>query len=51
LTIATVTNQGKVRFMIYTGGLSPQRLIVVMRRLTRDAEREELSDTRQPERA
>lgn len=37
--IAAVTNQGKVRFMIYPGGLSPQRLIVFMRRLTRDAER------------
>jgi transposase len=37
--IAAVTNQGKVRFMIYPGGLSPQRLIVFMRRLTRDAKR------------
>jgi transposase len=37
--IVTVTNQGKVRFMIYPGGLSPQRLIVFMRRLTKDAAR------------
>lgn len=37
--IAAVTNQGKVRFMICPGGLSPQRLIVFLRRLNRDAER------------
>jgi transposase len=37
--IAAVTNQGKVRFMMYPGGLSPQRLIVFMRRLTKDADR------------
>lgn len=37
--IAAVTNQGKVRFMIYPGALSPQRLIVFMRRLTQDADR------------
>lgn len=37
--IAAVTNQGKVRFMIYPGSLSPQRLIVFMPRLMRDAER------------
>jgi len=37
--IAAVTNQGKVRFMIYPGGLSPQRLIVFMRRLIKDARR------------
>lgn len=37
--IAAVTNQGKVRFMIYPGALSPQRLIVFLRRLTKDAAR------------
>jgi len=37
--IAAVTNQGKVRFMIYPGGLSPKRLIVFMRRLIKDARR------------
>ena len=37
--IAAVTNQGKVRFMIYPGGLSPQRLIVFMQRLIKDARR------------
>lgn len=37
--IAAVTNQGKVRFMIYPGGLSPQRLIVFMQRLIKDAQR------------
>ena len=37
--IAAVTNQGKVRFMIYAGGITPQRLIVFMRRLTKDARR------------
>ena len=37
--IAAVTNQGKVRFMIYPGGLSPERLIVFMRRLIKDAPR------------
>ncbi|HEY0942303.1 MAG TPA: IS630 family transposase [Steroidobacter sp.] len=37
--IAAVTNQGKVRFMIYPGGLSPQRLIEFMRRLIKDAQR------------
>jgi transposase len=35
--IAAVTNQGKVRFMIYAGGITPQRLILFMRRLTKDA--------------
>lgn len=35
--IAAVTNQGKVRFMIYSGALSPPRLIVFMRRLIKDA--------------
>jgi transposase len=37
--IATVTNQGKVRFMIYPGGLSPERLILFMQRLIKDAHR------------
>ncbi len=37
--IAAVTNQGKVRFMIYPGGPSPQRLIVFMQRLVKDARR------------
>ena len=35
--IAAVTNQGKGRFMIYPGGLSPERLIVFMQRLIKDA--------------
>lgn len=34
-----MTSQGKVCFMIYSGGLSPQRLIAFMRQLTRDAQR------------
>ncbi len=37
--IAAVANQGKVRFMIYAGGITPQRLIVLMRRLTKDTRR------------
>jgi transposase len=37
--IAAVTNQGKVRFMIYPGGLTPQRLIVFLQRLIKDARR------------
>lgn len=37
--IAAVTNQGKVRFMIYPGGLSPERLVVFMQRLIKDARR------------
>jgi transposase len=37
--IAAITNQGKVRFMIYPGGLSPERLIVFMQRLIKDARR------------
>lgn len=37
--IAAVTNQGKVRFMIYPGGLSAQRLVAFMQRLIRDAPR------------
>ena len=37
--IAAVTNQGKVRFMIYAGGITPQHLILFMRRLTKDAKR------------
>lgn len=39
--IAAVTNQGKVRFMIYPGGLSPELLIVFMQRLIKDAPRKE----------
>jgi len=38
-TFYRVTNQGKVRFMIYAGGITPQRLILFMRRLTKDARR------------
>ena len=34
-----MTNQGKVRFMIYAGGITPRRLILFMRRLTKDARR------------
>jgi transposase len=37
--IAAVTNQGKVRFMIYAGALTPKRLIAFLRRLTKDAGR------------
>jgi transposase len=37
--IAAVSNQGKVRFMIYPGALRPPRLIEFMRRLTKDAKR------------
>ena len=37
--IAAVTNQGKVRFMIYAGGITPARLILFMRRLTKDTRR------------
>ncbi len=37
--IAAVTNQGKVRFMIHPGGLTPQRLIVFVQRLIKDAPR------------
>jgi transposase len=37
--IAAVTNQGKVRFMIYAGALTPRHLIVFLRRLTKDARR------------
>jgi transposase len=37
--IAAVTNQGKVRFMVYAGGITPERLIVFLRRLTKDARR------------
>ena len=37
--IAAVTNQGKARFMIYPGGLSPQRLIAFMQRLIKNAPR------------
>lgn len=37
--IAAVTNQGKVRFMIYEGGVSPERRVVFMQRLIKDAPR------------
>jgi transposase len=37
--IAAVTNQGKVRFMIYHAALSRARLIEFMRRLIKDARR------------
>jgi transposase len=37
--IAAVTNQGKVRFVIYPGGLGPQRLIVFLQRLINDSPR------------
>lgn len=37
--IAAVTNQGKLRFMIYPGCLSPERLIVFVRRLIKDVHR------------
>jgi len=37
--IAAVTNQGKVRFMIYAGTITPQRLVLFMRRLAKDAAR------------
>jgi transposase len=37
--ISAITNQGKVRFMIYPGALDARRLIVFMHRLTKDARR------------
>lgn len=37
--ISTITNQGKVRFMIYPGALKPKTLIKFMGRLVRDADR------------
>jgi transposase len=37
--IAAVTNQGKVRFMIYSGSVTPTLLIAFLRRLTKDAAR------------
>lgn len=38
--IAAVPSQGKVRFIIYPGSLSPQRLITFMQRLIiKDARR------------
>lgn len=36
--LSAITNQGKVRFMIYKGALKPERLISFMGRLTRDAQ-------------
>jgi transposase len=40
--ISAITNQGKVRFMVYPGALSPDLLIEFMRRLVKDAERKVL---------
>lgn len=37
--ISAITNQGKVRFMIYPGALRPKTLITFMTRLIRDANR------------
>lgn len=37
--ISAITNQGLVRFMVYPGAMSPDRLIEFMRRLIKDAER------------
>ncbi len=37
--ISTVTNQGKVRFMIYEGGMNAQLLIKFLKRLIKDAKR------------
>lgn len=37
--ISTVTNQGKVRFMFYEGGMNAQRFIDFLRRLIRAADR------------
>lgn len=36
--LSAITNQGKVRFMIYKGALKPETLITFMGRLTRDAQ-------------
>jgi transposase len=37
--VSAITNQGKVRFMVYPGAMSPELLIEFMRRLIRDAGR------------
>ncbi|WP_459943304.1 IS630 family transposase, partial [Deferrisoma palaeochoriense] len=37
--ISTITNQGKVRFMTYTGTMNSQTLIRFLRRLIKDADR------------
>lgn len=37
--ISAITNQGRVRFMVYPGALAPATLIAFMRRLIRDAKR------------
>lgn len=37
--ISTVTNQGKVRFMTYTGTMNSQRFIVFLKRLTKGTNR------------
>lgn len=37
--LSSITNQGKVRFMIFKGALKTATLITFMRRLTRDAKR------------
>lgn len=36
--LSAITNQGKVRFMIFKGGLKPETLITFMGRMTRDAQ-------------
>ena len=40
--ISAITNQGKVRFMVYPGAMSPDLLIEFMRRLVKDAGRKVL---------
>ena len=37
--ISTITNQGKLRFMFYKGGMNAKRLIEFMRRLIKEANR------------
>ena len=37
--ISSITNQGKVRFMVYQGTMNAQRLIIFLKRLIRDAGR------------
>ena len=37
--LSSITNQGKVRFMIFKGALTTTTLITFMRRLIRDADR------------
>ena len=45
--ISTVTNQGKVRFMIYSGTMNAQRLLQFFKQLIKAREQEDLSHTRQ----